>query len=139
MVSGVKVIHEIMKVIHSVQHPQLLQPNTHPDSDSSAYTSNNLCANRRLLVLNMKSNTFEGSGSLVKQFMIALAQALHSNRTLVWGLGLPHLYAHSRYLWAGENRHRIDVNGIELDCSSADEFHVILTVPTMMFVCEKIS
>jgi hypothetical protein len=46
-----------MKTIHTIQHP--------PTEE---------CSTRRLLVLNMKSNTFEGSGSLIKQFMIALAQ-----------------------------------------------------------------
>lgn len=57
------------------------------------------CSTRRLLLLQFSATTFEGIGSIVKTIVHGLAEAAHSNRTLVWGLDLPYMFEHSRQVW----------------------------------------
>jgi hypothetical protein len=89
-------IREIIEAIHQQQHP--------PRST---------CKHRRLLVLQF-SITMEGIGSLLKLMTAGLAEAAHSNRTLVWGLDLPYSFSKTRQLWQSQEALRI--SGIDLFC-----------------------
>jgi hypothetical protein len=72
------------------------------------------CRQRRLLVLQFPSSSFEGMGSILKQIMLGLGEAAYSNRTVVWGLDLPHMFEHSRGAWQEDGRP--NERGINLDC-----------------------
>jgi hypothetical protein len=100
---GVTFIKDIMEVIHARQHP--------PKEE---------CKNRRFMVLQMSSTSFEGTGSVLKQVMIGLAIAMHSNRTLIWGVGHPFMFEHTKELWAGEDYDNLKINNDYLDCSQHD-------------------
>jgi hypothetical protein len=57
----------------------------------------NLCATKRLLVIHdRRSDFFEGTGSIIKSLMINLAEAIHSDRILVWGNYVPPYYSRAR-------------------------------------------
>jgi hypothetical protein len=78
------------------------------------------CKHRRLLAIQFSPKSFEGIGSILKLIALALAEAAHSNRTLVWGLDLPFNFEHTRHLWAKPKlRSSIKVGGgeVELDCT----------------------
>lgn len=98
---SVEFIRDIMEVIHAKQHP--------PKEE---------CKSRRLMIVQMSSTSFEGTGSILKQAMIAMAVAMHSNRTLVWGLGLPFMFEHSKELWAGPTRKKLKIMDKDLDCAT---------------------
>lgn len=73
------VANELMKFIYNHQHP-----------DPS------LCSQKRLLVIHSNQlGNFEGTGSILKLLAFGLAQAIHSNRILVWGRYVPKLYSQS--------------------------------------------
>lgn len=55
------------------------------------------CSKRRLLVYHSYGNNFEGTGSILKSIMIGLAEAMHANRTLVWGAYVPPLLARGNF------------------------------------------
>lgn len=97
-------IQDIVDVIYAKQHPQ-----------------KDLCSKRRLLVLQMTSSSFEGTGSLLKQVMLGTAAAMHSNRTMVWGLGLPFIFEHTKEIWnANSDLSAIKVNNETIDCRQED-------------------
>lgn len=52
-----------------------------------------LCSKKRLLILDSDPTYFEGTGSIMKVIMFGIAEAMHSNRTLVWGRFIPELYS----------------------------------------------
>eukprot|EP01038_Epipyxis_sp_PR26KG_P007219 gene7219-9850_t len=94
-------IQDIMKIIHLQQHIPKVE-----------------CKSRRLLIVQMSSTSFEGTGSVLKQVLMSLAIAMHSNRTLIWGLGLPFMFEHSKELWGGDDNDHVLVNNHVLDCST---------------------
>lgn len=58
----------------------------HPPTDS--------CSTRRLLVIHEPLNDyFEGTGSILKALAMGLGEAVHANRTLVWGKYIPAMFA----------------------------------------------
>lgn len=99
---SVQRIRALMGAIHEQQHP--------PKES---------CKTRRLLVMQY-SVSFEGAGSLLKFAAAALAQAAHSNRTLVWGLDLPYTFEHSRLLWQSNSTtpKPISIGGVDLNCDN---------------------
>jgi hypothetical protein len=54
------------------------------------------CAQKRLLVLHSPQFQFEGTGSILKWIMFGLAEAVHSNRTLIWGRSIPVFYTRGK-------------------------------------------
>lgn len=97
-------IQDIVDVIHARQNP-----------------SKSKCLSKRLLILQMTSNSFEGTGSLLKQMMLATAIAMHSNRTLIWGLGLPFIFEHTKEIWNGQrDLSKITVCNETIDCRQGD-------------------
>lgn len=95
-------IQDLLQTIHHHQHP--------PKSK---------CRTRRLL-LTQFSSSFEGIGSVTKAISSALAEAIHSNRTLVWGLDLPYTFNHTRELWGPNSivdSESIEIDGVELRCT----------------------
>ena len=55
------------------------------------------CGSRKLMVYHdKKSDFFEGTGSIIKTLTIALAEAYHSDRILVWGNFVPPFYARAQ-------------------------------------------
>lgn len=50
------------------------------------------CSQKRLLVLHMPGYAFEGTGSILKWITFGLAEAMHGNRTLIWGRYIPSFY-----------------------------------------------
>lgn len=99
-----EVVHDLMKIIHSKQ-----------------YLDKQSCKTSRLMVISMKSSSFEGTGSLLKQVLIALASAIHSNRTLIWGIGLPFTFEHTREIWQGSAGRQVTVGDNTLDCITASD------------------
>eukprot|EP01041_Mallomonas_annulata_P002553 gene2553-4986_t len=103
-------IEEIMNAIHIQQHPE-----------------KHVCLSRRLLILQFDARSFEGIGSILRIVYMGLAEAAHSNRTLVWGLDLPYLFDRTRKLWQGNhylsNRSSrltsslLNINDISLNCT----------------------
>lgn len=49
------------------------------------------CTTRRLLLYHSYGANFEGSASVLKSIMLGLGEAMHSNRSLVWGAYTPPL------------------------------------------------
>ena len=96
-------IQDIYDIIHARQNP------TRED-----------CKRQRLLAIQMSATSFEGTGSLLKQIMISTAIAVHSNCTLVWGLGLPFPFEVTRELWNGRANDDIVINNEHLNCSQHD-------------------
>lgn len=50
----------------------------------------------------------------------ALAEAIHSNRTLIWGVDLPYTFNHTRELWESKsiiNADFIEIDGVQLRCN----------------------
>ena len=103
---------------------QKLHEQQHPPKES--------CRHRRLLVTQFEQ-VFEGFGSIMKVVLLGLAEAAHSNRTLVWGLDLPFLFENSRDEWyssssssknkqknGGQIQRKVKIRGIEFDCSSGN-------------------
>lgn len=94
-------IRKIMDAIHKQQHP--------PRST---------CKSRRLLIVQF-SHTMEGIGSLLKHLTAGLAEAAHSNRTLIWGLDLPYSFGHTRRLWQSAAQHKpLSISGIDVFCDN---------------------
>lgn len=85
------------------------------------------CKHRRLLAIQFSPKSFEGIGSILKLIALSLAEAAHSNRTLVWGLDLPFNFEHTRHLWARPKSRgsTIKVGGgeIELECTEGWKGH----------------
>ena len=110
----VHLVNLMMKKLHEQQHP-----------------SKESCQHRRLLVTQFEQ-VFEGFGSIMKVVMLGLAEAAHSNRTLVWGLDLPYMFENSRDEWysltssknsqknGNQAKRKVKIRGIEFDCSSGD-------------------
>lgn len=96
-------IQDIYDIIYAKQNPSKEQ-----------------CRSQRFSVLQMSATSFEGTGSLLKQVMISTAIALHSNRTLIWGLGLPFPFEVTRELWNGPGNDDILINEEHLNCSQHD-------------------
>jgi hypothetical protein len=96
-------IKDIYDIIHARQNP-----------------SREECKRRRFSAIQMSATSFEGTGSLLKQVMISTAIAMHSNRTLVWGLGLPFPFEVTKELWAGPDNEDILINNEHLNCSQHD-------------------
>lgn len=78
------------------------------------------CRTRRLMVVQMSSTSFEGIGSLLKQIQFSVAVAMHSNRSMIWGIGFPFMFEHSKDVWDGPGNSAVQVNGQTLNCSQAD-------------------
>jgi glycosyltransferase involved in cell wall biosynthesis len=81
------------------------------------------CRSTRLLVTHLDDEHFEGLGSVLGEVLGALGEAAHSNRTLVWGLGLPYMLDRTRDEWAAPLGSRGAgrvwwPRGEPLDCSS---------------------
>jgi hypothetical protein len=74
-------VENLLKIIHANQFP-----------------GRSKCYSRRLQLLDMSDASFEGIGSVLREIMFALAIALHSNRTLIWGLHMPMLFKYSHEL-----------------------------------------
>ena len=96
---------------------QLVHIQQHPPKES--------CKNQRLLVIQF-INSFEGLGSILKLITLGLAEAAHSNRTLIWGLHpLPHMFEKSRDEWfnkkATTGKRKVMVKGLEFDCAYDDD------------------
>jgi len=60
------------------------------------------CLTRRLLVLRFDAGNFEGLGSTLLTLSEGLAEAAHSNRTLVWGLANPTTADTMKAAWSPE-------------------------------------
>ncbi len=45
---------------------------------------------------------------------------MHSNRTLIWGVGHPFMFEHTKELWGGENLEDLKVNNDYLNCTQHD-------------------
>ena len=78
------------------------------------------CRNQRLLIVQF-INSFEGLGSILKLVTLGLAEAAHSNRTLIFGLHpLPHMFEKSRDEWFNKKtatgKHKVMIKGMEFDC-----------------------
>lgn len=78
------------------------------------------CSSSRLLVLQFPSS-LEGLGSVIHTIVVALAEAMYSNRTVVWGLELTPLLERPRALWQapcsrGEAAGCPAVHGLPLRC-----------------------
>ena len=56
----------------------------------------------------------------MKQIMLGIAIAIHSNRTLVWGLGLPYIFDHTQEVWSGSDNRNVQVGDHSFDCMAAD-------------------
>eukprot|EP00981_Chlorochromonas_danica_P010783 scaffold3412_cov171-Ochromonas_danica.AAC.1 len=78
------------------------------------------CRNKRLLVVQMSSTSFEGLGSLIKQVQFAVAIAMHANRAIIWGYGYPFMFEHSKDVWDGPDRSTLRINDIALNCTQDD-------------------
>lgn len=100
---GIEFIRDIMEVIHAKQHPPVEE-----------------CKNKRFTILQMSSTSFEGTGSILKQVMIGLSIAMHSNRTLIWGIGHPFMFEHTKDLWQGPNYDHLKINNDFVDCTQED-------------------
>ncbi len=80
----------------------------------------NDCKSKRLLIAQMASTSFEGMGSLLKQVQFSVAVAMHSNRSVIWGIGFPFMFEHSRDVWDGEGNDQIEFNGETVNCTQKD-------------------
>lgn len=94
---------DLFDVIYTKQHP-----------------SSQECLTNRFLVIQMSSASFEGTGSLLKQMLLSVAIAMHSDRTLIWGLGYPFMFEHSKELWDGEDNDALNINDEVLNCTQPD-------------------
>jgi len=99
VIDDVAVIRAIVGDIYNQQHPTRAE-----------------CSKKRLLVTQFSPRQFEGIGSNLRNLMFGLAEAMHSNRTLVWGLDLPSMFESSRNFWQGPDH--MSINNIEMDCRS---------------------
>lgn len=91
-----------------------LQDQQHPPKES--------CKSRRLLMTQFIQGNFEGLGSIIKVIMMGIAEAAHSNRTLIWGLDLPFIFERARHEWYNkdlEEGHKTFIKGFEFDCGSS--------------------
>lgn len=79
-----------------------------------------VCKQRRFMVVQMASTSFEGLGSLLKQVQFAVAVSLHSDRTPIWGFGFPFMFEHSKDIWDGEDRDNLSINGETVNCTQED-------------------
>ena len=102
--SDVIYVKKIISLIHSQQHPP-----------------KETCKHRRLLVTQF-ADSFEGLGSILKLVMLGLAEAAHSNRTLIWGIDMPYLFERSREVWYDEinksGKRVVNIKGLKFDCGS---------------------
>lgn len=99
--SGVRYVDSLVRLIHARQHP--------PQTE---------CRSTRLLLIKSPEISFEGLGSVLSLITLGLAEAMYSNRTLVWGAELTPLLELSRAVWSAPNA---SVRGTALDCSQADK------------------
>ena len=84
-----------------------------------------LCGQTRLLLTQFPDDSYEGLGSVLSLLVISLAEALYSNRTLVWGADLTPLLELSRAAWESRGSDgspaagglSTTVHGTQLDCS----------------------
>jgi glycosyltransferase involved in cell wall biosynthesis len=75
-------------------------------------------------VTHLDDEHFEGLGSVVGEVAGALGEAMHSNRTLVWGVGLPYMLDRTRDEWVSPRGSEgagsvwfSSTNNTHLDCS----------------------
>jgi hypothetical protein len=80
------------------------------------------CASRRFLILDMSDASFEGIGSVLREAMFAMATAMHSNRTLIWGLHVPMLFRYSHELLLNEEVYE----NIKLDIDTGGDTSMLL-------------
>jgi len=105
--AGAPDIQRLLDLLHEQQHPPKQQ-----------------CGSRRLLIVQF-INSFEGLGSILKLVTLGLAEAAHSNRTLIFGLHpLPHMFEKSRDEWfnkkTASGKRKVTVKGVGFDCSYGD-------------------
>jgi hypothetical protein len=99
--NGQRAVLDVMKVIHANQHPP-----------------KETCKSTRLLILHTKTETLEGLyGGIMKQVAMGLSAAMHSNRTLIWGMpDGQFLFDSTREIWAGKRRSNIAVGPTVVNC-----------------------
>lgn len=102
---GTSFIKEILKAVHTSQHPKDISK----------------CETRRLLIVDEHGTTLEGLGSILKSLIVSLAVAFHSNRIIVWGIGLPWMYERTKDEWT--SREKLRFGETMVDCSNADEYN----------------
>jgi hypothetical protein len=101
---GRNLVSDLLKVIHTSQHP--------PKS---------ACRTTRLLIIHMKTESLEGLCSLVKQLTMGLSAAIHSNRTLVWGIySGQFMFEATRDVWAGPKRDNIQLGRMRISCPKGE-------------------
>ena len=97
----------LLPLVHARQHP-----------------TKSACRGTRFLVTQLDDEHFEGLGSILGEIAGALGEAMHANRTLVWGVGLPYLFDKTRDEWASQGGSVGAAGvfggrgGLGLDCSS---------------------
>ena len=104
---GSKDMQRLLDLLHAQQHPPKEQ-----------------CGSRRLLIVQF-INSFEGLGSILKLVTLGLAEAAHSNRTLIFGLHpLPHMFEKSRDEWFNKKtatgKRKVTIKDVDFDCAYQD-------------------
>ena len=81
------------------------------------------CTQTRLLVIDTINTKFEGIGTIMKKVIVGLAEAFHSNRTLVWGIELAYILDKTREEWdsVSNSRIRIGEGDSYLNCSTGND------------------
>lgn len=98
--AGQLYVQTLLRLLHARQHP--------PQSE---------CRSTRLLLVKSPEISYEGLGSVLSLLALGLAEAMYSNRTLVWGAELTPLLDLSRTVWTAPNP---SARGVALDCARAD-------------------
>ena len=102
-------VRELLRLFHARQHPPRAA-----------------CSRTRLLLVHLDDENFEGLGSLTGELVQSLGEAMHANRTLIWGVGLPFLLDRTRDEWSSPRGPRSTRSvwttpsgaPISLDCST---------------------
>ena len=89
----------------------------------SQLVSKESCKARRLLVMETISNSFEGTGSIIKSIILTIAQAMHSNRTVIWGLDMSKSFQLSRELWSSSSANELFIGDRKFDCITDADSH----------------
>ena len=98
--AGQLYVQTLLRLLHARQHPP-----------------QNECRSTRLLLVKSPEISYEGLGSVLSLLTLGLAEAMYSNRTLVWGAELTPLLDLSRTVWTAPNP---SARGVTLDCTRAD-------------------
>lgn len=99
---GMRLIDDILKLLTYRQNP-----------------SKNECVLKRLLVLDLKTTSLEGLGSILKNLIYGISIGMHSNRVLVFGVGLPYLFENTKDIWSTPEASDILIGDTRLNCSTA--------------------